>query len=245
MLRKGDSYFFSTTGSRKYSRGISGLNVTLPHKVSIMNYLEEVADDAIKIGAVNTILNRDGVLVGHNTDGQGALSALRETKIRIRGCKIVLLGAGGAAKALAVTFAPLVEQLVILNRTENKARELATAVKNTCRKVKGVKLSETELHSELPNTDILINATSLGMYPRVTETPVKQKHLHQGLTVFDIVYNPILTRLLREAHEVGAGTIGGVKMLVYQGAQAFELWTGKKPPVNEMYRAMLRVLEKR
>lgn len=225
------------------SLGIAGLNVTLPHKVSIMSYLDEIANDAMEIGAVNTVLNRQGILVGHNTDGKGALSALREAGIKFRRCKVVLLGAGGAAKALAVTFAPLVEQLVILNRTGNKARDLAKVVNKSRRNVKGAKLSETDLHSELPNTDILINATSLGMYPQVDETPVKQKHLHQDMLVFDIVYNPIITRLLREADEVGARIIGGVKMLVYQGAQAFELWTGKEPPVDEMYRVMLRVLE--
>jgi shikimate dehydrogenase len=225
------------------SLGISGFNVTIPHKVTIMKYLDEIVDNAIGIGAVNTVINREGTLVGYNTDGTGALSALRETCVRFRGSKVVLLGAGGAAKALAATLAPLVEQLIILNRTEIKAKDLANILTNARSRVKGAILSETVLHYELPNTDVLINATSLGMYPRIDVTPVKQKYLHSDMTVFDIVYNPLKTRLLREAEAVGAHIVGGVKMLVYQGAQAFELWTGKEPPIDEMYRTMLRILE--
>lgn len=227
------------------SLGILGFNVTVPHKVSVMKYLDKVDRQVVEIGAVNTVVNKDGVLMGYNTDGAGALAALREKGVEAKGRKVVLLGAGGAARALAFAIAPLAESFVILNRTESKAKDLASALKRFNTAVEGKKLSETTLRSELADADILINSMSVGMYPRVDETPVKKKHLRQGMTVFDIVYNPLMTCLLKEAEAVGAHVVGGVKMLVYQGALAFELWTGRKPPVDEMCEAVESVLREK
>ena len=221
------------------SLGILGFNVTVPHKVSVMKYLDQIDNDAIKIGAVNTVVNKDGTLIGYNTDGAGALIALQEEGVELKGQKVVLLGAGGAAKALASSIAPLAESLTILNRTESKAKELATSLaERVFSKVEGKRLTETTLSNVLVDTDVLINATSVGMYPKVSETLVKGEKLHSGMTVFDIVYNPLKTRLLMEADSVGARTIGGVKMLVGQGVLAFELWTGETPPIEEMCRAV-------
>ena len=158
---------------------------------------------------------------------------------------MVLLGAGGAAKALAYSIAPSAESFVILNRSESKAKNLASSVNERLdSKIVWKKLTETTIRYALADADILINATSVGMYPKTNETLVKSENIHQGITVFDIVYNPLTTRLLREAEAVGAHVIRGIKMLVYQGALAFELWTGKKPPVDEMYEAVEQALKR-
>lgn len=225
------------------SLGISGFNVTVPHKISVITYLDDVDGLAIEMGAVNTVVNNGGKLVGYNTDGAGALTALREAGVGYKGRKVVLLGAGGAAKAIAFSLTPYVESLVILNRTESRAKDLASnLIKRYKSKVEGKKLTETILGNELGEADVLINATSVGMHPWVDETPVKRKYLHREMAIFDIVYNPVMTRLLREAEAIGAHIIGGVKMLVYQGALAFKLWTGKMPPVDEMCRVVEKVL---
>ena len=234
----------SITGLK--SLGISGFNVTVPHKVSIMKYLDTIDGLAVDLGAVNTVVNKDGVLSGYNTDGAGALTALQEGGVELEGQKVVLLGAGGAAKALAFSIAPLAESLVILNRTELKARDLASSLtKRFSVSVEGEELTGDALQRYLADANILINATSVGMYPKVSETLVRSQHMHKGITVFDIVYNPLMTRLLREAKIAGARIIGGVKMLVYQGALAFELWTSLKPPVNEMCAAVETALKKK
>jgi len=228
------------------SLGVSGFNVTVPHKVSVMRYLDRVDRLAVDIGAVNTVVNEGGTLIGYNTDGEGALAALREEGVELKGRKVVLLGAGGAAKALAFSIAPAVGKLIILNRTESKARDLASSLKGRLSSaVEGRKLTETSLRNELADADVLINATSVGMYPKADETLVKREFLHRGMTVFDIVYNPLMTRLLKEAEAASVHAMGGVKMLVYQGALAFELWTGRKPPVDEMCEAVENALRRR
>ncbi len=226
------------------SLGILGFNVTIPHKVSVMKCLDEVDRQAAEIGAVNTVVNKGGALIGYNTDGAGALSALSKEGVELKGRKVVLLGAGGAARALAFAVAPLAGSLVILNRTEPKARDLAADLKKFSA-VRGDKLSEATLRSELADADILVNSTSVGMYPNVDATPVEKKFLRREMAVFDIVYNPLETRLLRDAGAVGARVVGGVKMLVHQGALAFELWTGEKPPVEEMCAAVENALKTR
>ena len=223
------------------SLGILGFNVTIPHKVSIMEHLDEIDRSATRIGAVNTVVKRDGALVGYNTDGAGALASLREASVGLEGAKIVLLGAGGAARALGFSIAPLAGNLVVLNRTESRAKDLAFALKEFGN-VEGKKLSEDTLCVELRDADVLINSTSAGMHPQSNETPVERKFLHERMIVFDIVYNPLSTRLLREAKTAGAYVVGGIRMLVYQGALAFELWTGRKPPVKEMCTAVENAL---
>ncbi|MCJ7634280.1 shikimate dehydrogenase, partial [Candidatus Bathyarchaeota archaeon] len=133
----------------------------------------------------------------------------------------------------------------IFNRTGSKAKNLATSLTEGlgC-KVEGKAFTDLALRHSLTKTDILINATSVGMYPRENETPIQREAIHSGMTVFDIVYNPLLTRLLKEAKAAKAYNIGGIKMLVYQGALAFELWTGRKPPVNEMCEALEKGLKR-
>jgi shikimate dehydrogenase len=222
------------------SLGLRGLNVTMPHKNAVMSYLDEVDSTAETIGAVNTILNNQGKLFGYNTDGKGAMIALQENGISTEEKKMLLLGAGGAAKAIAFQAAQEVEELVIANRTSEKAEQLAKLLcKNFGNKVKGRKLSTKVLKEELKTTDILVNATSVGMHPNVNRSPVPSDLLHSDVCVMDIIYNPLETKLAKDAKSVGAKVVSGLEMLLYQGAVAFEIWTSCPAPVDVMKKAAL------
>jgi shikimate dehydrogenase len=227
------------------SLGLRGLNVTMPHKNAIIHYLDEVDSTAKSIGAVNTVLNNQGKLIGYNTDGSGAMIALQENGVYPEEKKLVLLGAGGAAKAIAYQAAQDVEELVILNRTAEKAKKLAEALKSFDAKVKAGTLSSEVLKQELPTTDILVNATSAGMHPDVDISPVPSDLLYSDLSVMDIIYNPLETKLLKDAKSAGAKVVSGIEMLLYQGAVAFEIWTNCPAPVEVMREAALNELEKR
>lgn len=220
------------------SLGISGFNVTIPHKISMVKYLDEVEKEAASIGAINTVASRNGKLIGYNTDGAGAYRALRAAGSDPRDQRIMILGAGGAARAVAFHLAPVSRSLVILNRTREKAVSLALELHRAGWNVSGRGLTPQTLSEEVPESNILINTTSLGMYPRVDETPVDRDLIHPKMAVFDIVYNPPQTKLLRAAREAGAKVVGGLQMLVYQGVLAFEIWTGKIPSMKTMARAI-------
>jgi shikimate dehydrogenase len=227
------------------SLGLRGLNVTMPHKNAVMSHLDEVDSTAKSIGAVNTVLNNQGKLIGYNTDGSGAMIALQENGVYPEEKKLVLLGAGGAAKAIAYQAAQDVEELVILNRTAEKAKKLAEALKSFGAKVKAGTLSFEVLKQELPTTDILVNATSAGMHPDVDISPVPSDLLHSDLSVMDIIYNPLETKFLKDAKSAGAKVVSGIEMLLYQGAVAFEIWTNCPAPIEVMREAALNELEKR
>ena len=228
------------------SLGLRGLNVTMPHKNAVMNYLDEVDATAKAIGAVNTILNNQGKLIGYNTDGNGAMIALKENGVYPEKKKMLLLGSGGAAKAIAYQAVQDVDELVILNRSPEKAKELAEMLqKNFGKKVKSGTLSSAVLEEELKTTDILVNATSVGMHPDVNRSPVPSNLLKRDLCVMDIIYNPLETRLVMDAKVVGAKVVSGVEMLIYQGAVAFEVWTNCPAPVDVMRKAALNELEER
>jgi shikimate dehydrogenase len=222
--------------------GIHGLNITMPHKHSVMNYLDKINMTAKNIGAVNTILNKNGILIGYNTDGSGAMLALKENGICTEEKKLVLLGAGGAAKAIAYQAAQEVEELVILNRTVEKAKQLAKILHSFNAKVIGKMLSNNVLYKELTTANILVNATSVGMYPDNNNSPVPSDLLTSDLCVMDIIYNPLNTKLLNDAKYAGAKTVSGVDMLIYQGAVAFEIWTKCTAPVEVMKKAALNEL---
>lgn len=217
---------------------IHGLNVTTPHKLDVIQYLDRLDESAKNVGAVNTILNKEGTLIGYNTDGKGALLALEANQGELSNKKILILGAGGAARSISYTLAQEARELVVLNRTVERAeglvKELLTDFGN---KVRYGGLSRSRIKAELEDTDILINATTLGMHPNQNETPVGQNLLRSNLTVFDLVYHPLETRLLREAKAAGARTIDGLAQLVHQGAASFEIWTGKDAPVDVMMKA--------
>jgi shikimate dehydrogenase len=222
---------------------IRGLNVTIPHKVTIIPFLDKLDPLAEKIGAINTIVNEDGVLTGYNTDATGFLQALLERGIKPKEKKVIILGAGGAARAISFILAGRGASMVIMNRHSARAEDLARRIAQFFpEEVKTLALNEENLKMALANADILINTTSAGMVPDVDETPVPAELLKKGLIVFDIVYNPVKTRLLREAETAGAQTMNGLDMLVWQGALAFEKWTGRKAPLEVMKREAIKAL---
>jgi len=222
---------------------IRGLNVTIPHKTAVIPFLDKLDPSAERIDAVNTIVNDDGVLTGYNTDAAGFLQALLEEGIEPAGKSVVVLGAGGAAKGISFILAERGAHPVILNRHPGRAEELARRIARALQKeIKTLSLTEANLAAALAKADILINTTSVGMVPGVDETPVPAKLLGPGLVVFDIVYNPVKTRLLREAAAAGARTIDGLSMLVWQGVLAFEKWTGRKAPVDLMRETAVKAL---
>jgi len=222
-----------------------GLNITIPHKVAVIQFLDELDPLADKIGAVNTIVNNDGVLKGYNTDATGFLQALRERGIEPEGKSVVILGAGGASRAISFILAERGSSLVILNRTWDKAKICADRISEIFQsEATALKLNRENLAAALSKADILVNATSVGMSPNINETPVTSNLLKPGLVVFDIVYNPIKTRLQKEAEVAGATVISGLDMLVWQGALAFEKWTGLKAPVELMREKVIRVLQR-
>jgi shikimate dehydrogenase len=225
------------------SLGIVGLNVTMPHKHSVIASLDEVDSAAKFLGSVNTIHNRDGKLIGYNTDGIGALKALQENGVALKGKKLLLLGGGGAAKAIAYALTPEVGEVVLLNRTAEKATQLAEALCRTLgKKVTCSVLSAGEVKKHMRDTDIVVNATSVGMSPNVEESLVQPRLLRPDLSVMDIVYHPVETKLAKEAKAAGAKVISGVEMLLYQGAASFEIWTECKAPVEVMRKAALNQL---
>lgn len=219
---------------------IRGLNVTLPHKVKVMDYLDEIDEEARLIGAVNTIINRDGHLIGTNTDGEGYLRSLLTIVDSLYAKKVILIGAGGAARAIATTLARQgVQALDVANRTAAKAEELAKHV-NRFADCKALALKDAE--EQLENYDIIINTTSVGMSPNVEEAPIRLDHLKTGAVVSDLIYNPLKTKLLQQAEEKGAVIHNGVGMFVYQGALAFEKWTGIKPNIERMMDTVIKKL---
>ncbi len=216
--------------------GFGGVNVTIPHKVEVMRYLDEIDADAQAIGAVNTVVNRDGRLIGYNTDGIGYVRSLKEeTGIALGGKRIMLLGAGGAARGVAYALAKEQPQRIwIANRTKTRAAELAEAINLRAPSV-GIGLDELD---QVDGLDLIINTTSSGMHPHVDELPVDAQWLERnvgaGMIVSDLIYNPLETRLLAISAAQGALAHGGLGMFINQGAYAFEYWTGMAAPVAAM-----------
>lgn len=227
------------------SLGIVGLNVTMPHKEAVISHLDHIDENAKFLNAVNTIHNRDGKLFGYNTDGVGALMALKENRANPKGKRVLLLGCGGAARAIAYTLSKEIDELMILNRTVSEAKELASLLKkNLGKKVNAEELSEDKIKAKIADSDILINATSVGMKPNANQSLVNAEWLKPNLTVMDIVYNPIETKLAKDAKSAGAKAVSGLEMLIYQGAASFEIWTKKQAPVKVMREAALNHLSK-
>lgn len=224
------------------SLNIKGLNVTIPHKVEVKKYLDDLDEIAELIGAVNTIdLER---MKGYNTDGIGAVRAIDEVST-IKDKNVVIAGAGGASRAISFYIAKYgAESLTILNRNTLKAENLACDVRNSklIENVQSGDVSFCEKHLE--NADILINTTPLGMSPHnIDESIVCAEDMHSDLVVFDAVYNPNETKLLKEAKKAGCKIVYGIKMLLYQGAESFKIWTGRDAPVGEMEKALRKTLE--
>jgi len=207
--------------------GIRGVSVTIPFKTQIIRFLDQLDDMAGKIQAVNTIHNDGGKLIGYNTDWWGALRAL-EGKVDLKGKRVFLLGAGGAARAIAFGLKERGCQVFVFNRTPEKSKSLAD-------ELGFIYLPLSALHGVAGmDAHVVINATSVGMAPKDAESIFPKEWLRPGMVVMDIVYKPLRTKLLREAEECGCQTIDGLEMLARQGAAQIEIWTGKKPDIEEI-----------
>lgn len=223
---------------------MKGMNLTMPHKINVIPYLDELSEAAKIIGAVNTIVVKDGKLFGENTDGKGFVQALKNEGVTLEGKKIVILGAGGAARAIAVECAIAGAALVtIMNRTKARAQELADVlVKHTNADAVG---QEWEPFQKIPEgTDILINATSIGLHPDSDQKPdIAYDTITDQMVVTDVVFNPADTLFLQEASKRGAKTVSGLGMLACQGALNFTLWTGVEAPLAVMEETLRREFE--
>lgn len=223
--------------------GIKGFNVTLPLKEKILPLLKDVSEEANIIGAVNTVVNDDGILRGYNTDVAGVIESLNPFKDEIAGAKISVIGTGGAARsviyALIRTFK--VGQINIINRTEQTAESLKEyfSVKMIHNDFKAHALVPPDLVETFRNSKLIINTTPMGMFPDIDDsaTTIKDSFM-KGQIVFDVVYNPVKTKLLKLAESQGATIVTGLKMFVEQGAKAFELWTGEQMEKEKVYRAI-------
>ena len=224
---------------------VLGASVTVPHKAAVIPLLDRLSEPARQVGAVNLIVNRDGLLEGHNTDTTGFLRALREDgAFDPTGKRVLLLGSGGAARAVAhVLLEQGVAALTIANRTVERARQLVDDLGNGA-SVSAVSLEPSDLAVD-GGWHLIVNCTTLGMRHSAGEgrSPMPAEHISTNTLVCDLVYNPPETPLLREAERAGARILGGLPMLVYQGAEAFQLWTGKEAPLTVMFQAARRALE--
>lgn len=218
------------------SFGWRGFNVTIPYKEEIIKYLDDLSDEAAACGAVNLVLNEQGALVGHNTDGIGFLDGLGSAGCAAAGMRCTILGAGGAARAVAYAMARAgADSVTIVNRNLQRAQEIATMVKKKTHAQSQAVSWEEAARKVWRITDILINATPLGMYPETDTCPdIDLNSLPWDCLVADLVYNPIQTKLLKAAEERGLTTLPGTEMLVYQGAHSFQLLTGQQPPIPIM-----------
>ena len=224
--------------------GMRGVNLTMPHKIEVIRHLDELSEAARIIGAVNTVANRDGRLIGENTDGKGFVRSLVDEGIDLAGKTVTILGAGGAAKAIGVECALAgARKLNIINRNASRGEELVkTIVENTPAQAVYLPWSGT---AAIPaDTDILINATCVGLHPDVDQCPdIRYEDIAPGTPVCDVVFNPAMPLFLKKAEARGARIITGLGMLVNQGALNFEIWTGERAPRDVMYEALKKEFE--
>lgn len=216
---------------------VRGFSVTIPHKVAVMPFLDEVETTARHIGSVNTIVVENGKLLGYNTDGSGALRALTDAGVALKGQRVLIVGSGGAARAIAFALADKtdIERLTILGIEEAERHRLIEDLRaKTAVRVEGGHLDAATLGDAVKDAHLLLHCTPLGMSPNVDRTCVPAALLHSSLTVMDIVYNPLETRLLREAKAVGCRTIRGLDMFLNQAVAQFELWTQRPAPADVM-----------
>ena len=225
----------------------TGINVTVPHKEAVMPFLDEIDEWATEAGAVNTIVNRSGNLTGYNTDGYGFLRALRESGgLDPAGKNVLILGAGGSARGVVQALLRAgVGDLVIANRTLARAQSLADLAKSRSVPAAAIPLDFRQLKEIAADADLIVNCTSLGMThgPDEAATPMRADQIPPTALVYDLVYNPVQTPLLTAAEQAGAATLGGITMLVYQGAASFEIWLEQPAPVSVMMDAAIAAMQ--
>lgn len=217
----------------------AGFNVTIPHKESIMQYLDEIDPLAKEYGAVNTVKILDGRLIGYNTDGIGFSRSIENIDIREK--EVLLLGAGGAAKVIAAEIIKLGGKLTIANRNVDRALGVRDElIKLYDRPVQVIQLNQVDRLF-----DIIVNSTSVGMYPNIDDLPISSNIVQEAELVYDLIYNPFETKLLKSGKKFGAKTINGLPMLVYQGLKSFEIWTGEVAEdreEEEIYKALSKYI---
>jgi shikimate dehydrogenase len=226
---------------------VVGINVTLPHKKTVLPLMDSVSQEAELIGAVNTMVFKNGLVEGHNTDAPGFIASLKEEGINsVAGMKVVVLGAGGSAHAVVVGLALAgVDGITIANRTHQRALHLADDIGARAQvPMRGVSLEDEHLPEYISESDLLVSTITAGMDPSIPLV-IDPDWLHSNLIVCDIVYVPPETNLLKAAAERELKTVGGMGMLVHQGAISFELWTGRQPSVKTMRRALVQALERK
>ena len=201
--------------------GVHGITVTVPHKTAVIQYLDDLDETAQSVGAVNTIINKNGKLTGYNTDWVGVINPVLPV-MKLNKAKVAVLGAGGAARAAVYGFTQQGADVTIFNRTLIKAQALADAF--GC---KAASLDELEMIKDM---ELIFNATSIGLGETKDQTPLPKAHFRAHHIVFDAIYKPRMTRFLTEAQERGAKTIQGLEMLLHQGLEQFKLYTGKQAP---------------
>jgi len=216
-----------------------GVNLSMPNKTAVIPYLDEVSQEAQLIGAVNTIVHEKGRLIGYNTDGAGFMQSVQEAGISVKKKKVTLLGAGGAAKAVTVQAAlDGAKEIVVYKRNNQTFAQVKETFEQlsyrTSCKIKVRDFADThQLRKDLKESCLLVNATDIGMGKKINQSPLLDiSMMHEDLAVFDLIYAPRETRLLKEAKKVGAKGYNGLGMLIYQGAIAFELWTKEKMPIH-------------
>ncbi|MCX8043837.1 MAG: shikimate dehydrogenase [Desulfobacterota bacterium] len=225
--------------------GIRGASVTIPYKISALKYLDDIDPVARTIGSINTIVNQDGCLIGFNSDGTGALQALREQGHDPAGKRILVLGSGGAARAICVSLAlhapPQILTIMGIVQDEMVTLERDLRTVSGC-VVQTQQLDTDTLARILPETDIVINCTPVGMYPNIHASPIPAAFLKPRHVVFDVVYNPLETRLLLDAQKAGAAVVPGIGMFINQAAVQFQLWTGREAPRHIMHEVVMQHL---
>ena len=235
-VKKGD-LAAALSGARAV--GMKGFNLTMPHKIDVIPYLDRLTPAAALIGAVNTVVEEDGRWIGENTDGKGFVRSLEMEGISLKGACVTLLGAGGAARAIGVECALAgAEKLIVINRSRERGEELAELISREtpakaefCLWTPSVKIP--------PETQILVQATCVGLHPHGDQKPdIDYETITDRMTACDVVFHPVFPLFLQEARRRGAGTVTGIGMLVQQGALNFELWTGREAPVETMYRTL-------
>lgn len=225
---------------------ITGVNITVPHKEKVLKELDELSDEVLKIGAVNTILNKDGKLIGFNTDKFGFIKSLLLAGVKLENKRIMVLGCGGASRA--VCFGVLehnIRTLIITDVIEEKLKKLKKDLKkfHKDKYIQGIVYNEEKIFEKLSDIDILVNATPVGMTPDVNSSPILGiPKSNKNLIVYDLVYNPLKTKLLKLAEKQNLKTVSGIEMLIWQGAKAFEMWTGRKAPTDVMRKEVKKYL---
>lgn len=221
--------------------GYRGLSITIPHKVEALGGVDEVHETARGIGCINTVLNDGGRLKGYNSDGLGALGALREAGADPLGRRVLVLGSGGAARAICITLAREAPpaRLAILGIVPDELERLVQDVRQRGRcPADGRPLTDATVAQELAQADVLLHCSPVGMHPKVERSLVPPELLRAELVVFDAVYNPRCTKLLRDAQTAGCRTVAGLEMFLGQAYVQFELWTGQPAPRDVMRRVV-------